>query len=236
MEMPELDLNVRDVHVWTASLDSVRSPGRPADLLSPDELAKAGRFRAERDRRRFIVCRGVLRSLLSRYLGDPPESLEFRYGPSGKPALGLGSGKPDLHFNVSHCGGRALYAVALSREVGIDVECLRADIPADDIAARFFSAHETAAIGALPAADRRRAFFRLWTRKEAFLKAQGHGLSGSLGDFAVSCGPDARLVWTVPEPSEASRWRLEDICDGADHAAAVAAAGTDWVLRRWEWQ
>jgi 4'-phosphopantetheinyl transferase len=235
MEMSELDLNLRDVHVWSASLDSVRSPGRPADLLSGDELVKAGRFRAELDRRRFIVCRGVLRSVLSRYLGDPPESLEFRYGPHGKPALKLGSGKHELHFNVSHCGDRALYAVALNREVGIDVERVREDIPADDIATRFFSDHEAAAISGLPGSDRHRAFFQLWTRKEAFLKAQGHGLSASLRDFAVSCGADARLLWTGPEPSEAFCWRLEDLCAGPDHAAAVAAAGTDWVLRRLEW-
>jgi len=216
-------------------MDSVGSPGRLTDFLSPDELSRAGGFHADRDRRRFIIGRGALRSVLSRYLGVPPAALEFRYGPHGKPALSLEPGKRDLRFSVSHCRDRALYAVAQSRDVGIDVECVRADIPAEAIAARFFSAHETAGLRTLPPADRPRAFFRLWTRKEAFLKAQGTGLLTSLRDFAVSWDASARLLWTGGDPSAASRWRLEDVCAGADHAAAVAAEGTNWVLRRWEW-
>jgi 4'-phosphopantetheinyl transferase len=234
-ETPDFDLNAQDVHVWSVSLDSVCSPHRPADLLSRDELARADRFRAGRDRRQFIVCRGVLRCVLSRYLGDPPASLEFRYGPYGKPALKLESGELDLRFSVSHCRDQALFAIALSREVGVDVECVRPDVPAEDIAARFFSAREAAAIEALPPADRLRAFFRVWTRKEAFLKAQGHGFSAPLRDFTFSCDATGRVLWTGPDPAEASRWRLDDVDVGADHAAAVAAEGTDWGLRRREW-
>jgi 4'-phosphopantetheinyl transferase len=233
--VPELDLNAQDVHVWGVSLDPLPAPRRLPDFLSADERVRAERFRAEGDRRRFILCRGVLRSILSRYLDDDPAALKFRYSPYGKPAFGVGPDQPDLRFSVSHCRHRALYAFALNREVGIDVECVRTDVPADEIAARFFSSHETAAICALRPAERPRAFFRLWTRKEAFLKARGKGLSASLRDFAVSSDGPARLLWTDPDPSEASRWRLEDVCVGADHAAAVAAEGNDWVLRFREW-
>lgn len=234
--MPQVDLIPRDVHVWTVLIEAVRSPARLAKLLSPDERARADRFRAESDRRRFMICRGILRSLLSRYLNDAPETLAFRHGPYGKPALRSAANAPDIRFSVAHCRDRALFAVTLGREVGVDVECVHTDRPTDEIADRFFSPHETAAIRALPAADRRFAFFRLWTRKEAFLKARGHGLSASLRDFAVSAGPDARLLWTSPDPLEAARWRLEDMRVGAGHAGAVAAEGTDWILRRWEWR
>lgn len=234
--IPQVDLIARDVHVWTMRIDAVRSPQYLTKLLSPDERARAHRFRAERDRRRFVICRGVLRSLLSRYLNDAPATLAFRYGPHGKPALRSATKARDLRFSVAHCRDRALFAVTLGREVGVDVECVHTDRPTDEIAERFFSPHETAAMRALPAADRQCAFFRLWTRKEAFLKARGDGLSTSLRDFAVSAGPDARLLWTSPDPLEAARWRLEDVRVGADHAGAVAAEGTDWVLRCWEWR
>jgi 4'-phosphopantetheinyl transferase len=173
--------------------------------------------------------------ILARYAGKAPTALEFRYGTFGKPALSAGSGPSDLRFNVSHSEDTALYAVAFGREVGIDVERVRDDIAIDDIAARFLAADEQAALHAVPAAQRPVAFFRIWTRKEAILKARGGGLSGSLSGFVVSCDERARLISSGEDPLEASRWRLEDVSLDVRYIAAIAAEGIDWVLRRWEW-
>lgn len=233
-----LRLTARDVHVWMASLDSApRQVQGLADTLSEDERARADRFFFERDRRRFIVCRGVLRTILGRYLGVAPAVLEFRYSAYGKPAVTMGPGEHALRFNVSHAEGMALYAVTLRREIGIDLERIRSDFATDKIAKHFLSAREVAMFRALDPASRVHAFFRIWTRKEAYLKARGHGLSSSLREFDVSFlpGEPAALLSTPPDPREASRWRLEELFADAHYVAAIAVEGRGWRLRRWHW-
>jgi 4'-phosphopantetheinyl transferase len=225
-----------DVHVWVAAVDlSSDAPPAFTDILSPDERERAAGFLAERERRRFIVCRGVLRVLLGRYLGTAPSAVELRYGPHGKPAVGPGGGA-DLRFSVSHSRGLALYAIARGRDVGVDVEYLRADFPVEDIAQRFFSAREAAELRRLDAAGRVHAFFRAWTRKEAYLKATGEGLSAALRTVEVSLLPhESPALLATPAPDETPRWQLAEpfVADG--YVAAVAVEGQCRRLwcRRW---
>jgi 4'-phosphopantetheinyl transferase len=177
-----LRLRPHDIDVWRAALDD-----QPAEVLqylqtviSPDEAGRAHRFYFERDRRRFVIGRGILRLLLGRYLGREPGELVFRYGENGKPALAtLNGGPPPLYFNVTHSEGLAVYAFTRAGEVGVDIERIR-DIPElEQIAGSYFPPGELARILACPEERRRDEFFRAWTRQEAVLKATGVGLGGT---------------------------------------------------------
>jgi 4'-phosphopantetheinyl transferase len=190
------------------------------------------------DRDRFIAGRGLLRAILGRYLGLPPERLRFYYGPQGKPALDPDSEEDGIQFNVSHCHDFALFAVTRGRQVGIDLERIRPLPEAGQVAERFFSAQERSVFHALPESDRQLAFFRCWTRKEAFIKAEGQGLSLPLDGFDVSLAPGqpAKLLAVKRDPEEASRWSLYDLWPAPGFVAAVAAEGSGWCLRRWQWR
>jgi 4'-phosphopantetheinyl transferase len=170
-----------------AALDIEAEP--LAGLLSADERQRAERFVFQRDRRRYTVARARLRQLLGERLGAAPESLQFAYNRHGKPALARRPGERDLRFNVSHCGEVAAYAFTEGREVGVDVEEVRALPDADEVAMRFFAQRERAAYLSLPASERPQGFFNCWTRKEAFVKAIGEGLSHPLDTLDVSLAP-----------------------------------------------
>jgi 4'-phosphopantetheinyl transferase len=180
-------------------------------LLAGDERQRAQRFAFERDRRRFIVARARLRQLLGERLGIEADSIELTYTAYGKPALARHPAKPDLRFNLSHCEDLAVYAFARGREVGIDVEAVRALPDADALAARFFSRHENAAYLSLAACDRPLGFFNCWTRKEALIKALGTGLSFPLGRFDVSLAPNepARILRVEDIAGDHCGWSLQ---------------------------
>ncbi len=227
-----------EVHVWQAGLELVASEIQSLfDLLSADERDRAARFHFPRDRNRFIIARGRLRSLLSRYLGVAPNQLEFDYSPYGKPALSEGCGGGSLRFNLSHSHKLALYVVARHREVGIDVEYRRADLADEEIARRFFSPREVSTLLALPAEMRLEAFFNCWTRKEAYIKARGEGLSLPLDQFDVTLAPGeaAALIRTLGDPQEASRWSLAQIFPGPGYSAALAVEGQLGEIKYWRW-
>lgn len=235
---PYLLATSAEVHVWRASL---RVPiGRVRDLertLATDERARANRFVRERDRDQFVVSRGVLRAILGRYLGQNPCHLRFDYSPFGKPMLSADSGLANIRFNVSHSGDIALYAVTSGREIGVDIERIRTDFGTEDIAQRFFSRREIAALRGLPAPCRLEAFFACWTRKEAYLKARGDGLSLPLDGFDVSLAPGhpAALLGVHDDAAEAARWSLRELFPGPDHVAALAVEGHGWRLHCWQW-
>ncbi|HEX8557463.1 MAG TPA: 4'-phosphopantetheinyl transferase superfamily protein [Pyrinomonadaceae bacterium] len=223
-----------EVHVWR-----VTPLTRPADevaalraLLSEDEAARADRFRFERHRGHFIVARAALRRILGRYLGSPGRLLRFGYNEYGKPSLA----HPTLRFNLSHAGEVALLAVTSGREVGVDVEAIRDDVEGEKLAEHFFSPGEVETLMSLPEAARARAFFDCWTRKEAFIKALGSGLSHPLDAFDVSLAPGepAALLRTRADSREAARWTLRELEPGEGYAAAVAVEGGGWELRCWE--
>ncbi|MCA1567210.1 MAG: 4'-phosphopantetheinyl transferase superfamily protein [Acidobacteria bacterium] len=227
-----------EVHLWRASLaqtpDALR---RLHSTLAPDEAAKAARFHFPRDRDHFIAARGLLRRLLGRYLAQPPDSLRFAYGAYGKPSLGgAAAAAQDLRFNLSHSHELALYAFARGRELGVDLEHMRPDFAGEDIAERFFSAREVSMLRTLPAEARTPAFFNCWTRKEAYIKARGEGLSHPLDAFDVSLipGEPAALLGTRGDPRELTRWSLHSLDVGEAYAAAVVVQGTDYTLRLWQ--
>jgi 4'-phosphopantetheinyl transferase len=233
-----LVLGCDEVHVWRATLDQTSSQIQSfLRNLAADEQARAEQFYFKRDREHFIVGRGVLRAILGGYLKRAPECLSFCYGSHGKPALAGESDRDAIRFNVSHSHGIALYAVTRDREVGIDLERIRFNLVVAEIAERFFSRREVAMLRTLPTEEQREAFFRSWTRKEACLKVRGEGLSLPLDQIDVSPGPvepDA-VPGTQPDPSEASRWSLQELTPAPGYVAALAVEGHGWRLACWQW-
>jgi 4'-phosphopantetheinyl transferase len=193
------------------------------ELLSEVERRRAARFVHDRDRSRFIVTRARLRRLLAERLDVRPESVELAYGAHGKPALAPRLAGATLRFNVSHCDDVAVFAFASGREVGIDVEAVRVMEDADDVAARFFSRAENDAYRALDPRDRPQGFFNCWTRKEAFVKALGSGLSHPLDRFDVSLTPGepAKLLRVADTPGDDCGWRLRSLSPCPGFVAAV---------------
>jgi 4'-phosphopantetheinyl transferase len=247
------------VHIWRATLDL--PPAAHARLwqsLSADEQQRAERLVFARDRQHFSAARGLLRWLLGQYVSAPPHSLRFAYGPRGKPALLRQPGWPDLRFNLAHSHGLALYAVACQRDVGIDLERIRADVEHAQLAERFFAPDEASALRALPPTTQRAAFFQCWASKEAYIKARGAGLALSLQSFAVPLAlphanqePLAIRATQATQPtdaangssetaSETARWALYPLAPAAAYAAALvlerhaAAAAPAPTLRCWQ--
>ncbi len=204
--------------------------------LASDEQARAERFYFNRDRDRFIAAHGVLRAILGRYLNKTPKSLSFCYGSHGKPALARESGGDAIRFNISHSDGVALYAVSRGREVGIDLELIRDGLEIEEIAGRFFSRLELATLCALPTDVRKYAFFLCWTRKEAYIKARGEGLSLPLDQFDVSLipGEPVKLMSTRPDSGEALRWSLQELSIEPGYVAALAVEGHRRSLAYWQ--
>jgi 4'-phosphopantetheinyl transferase len=227
-----------EAHVWLAAPDELGAYAeRLAAILAPEEQDRADRYRLSEGRTRFILERGTLRLLFSSYLGVLPQMVRLQYGPHGKPSLVAGSGDGTLRFNLSHSHHHALYAFVRHCEVGVDIEHLR-DLPeAERIAARWFSPAEQAALLALPEHERPAAFFRCWTRKEAYVKAVGGGISLSLSSFDVSLAPGepARLLAIAGQPDAAARWSLHDLPPIAGYASALSVEGQGRRLNCWHW-
>ena len=222
------------VLVWPVPLvQSAAMVARCAGLLSPDEHARAGRYYFTRDRAHFVVARAALRLILASCLRAEPAALRFNYSSAGKPSLAHRQSRP-LAFNLSHSHELALVAVTGGREVGVDVEHARELPELADIARRFFSPREAARLLALPVAEQPAAFFRCWTRKEAYLKARGDGIVAGLDRFDVSFSPGEppALLRTLDDPAEAARWTLLDLSPAAGYSAAVAVTGLNPQLIR----
>jgi 4'-phosphopantetheinyl transferase len=213
-----------EVDIWFVPLNrDVQYLHAALQALAPDEVKRAERFRFDTDRERFVLSRGVLRNILGRYLEIPPTKLCFEYNEYGKPALKRQC--RSLSFNLSHAPGAALYAVSSGRKVGVDLELVRDGIEYEQIAERFFSAHEAETLHLLPLEAKPRAFFNCWTRKEAYVKAKGNGLSLDLKSFDVAFAPGdpGAPLWVANDPLEAGRWSLMNLDVPADYVAALAA-------------
>jgi 4'-phosphopantetheinyl transferase len=233
-----LVLGSDEVHVWRARLAVVAPQVEAlAQTLAADERARAQRFHFQRDRTHYIAARGLLRAILGRYLDEQPDRLRFCYSPHGKPALAEAYAADALRFNVSHAHEMALYAITRGREIGIDLEHIRADVTGEHIAARFFAPREVSMLQALPPHRRHEAFLTLWTRKEAYVKARGDGLSLDLTRFDVSRAvvEPATHVTSDGERHELRRWSLRDLAPGPHYVAALAVEGHGWQLRCWQW-
>ena len=231
-------LGADELHLWRVRLAQPAEVYRAClDTLTPDESEKAGRFRFDRHRQQFVIARGALRSVLGHYLDRPPGQLRFAYSPFGKPEVEGEEGRDCLRFNLSHAEGVALIALNRGREVGVDVEAVHEEFPGMEIAERFFSDREVATLRAMPEGARAVAFFLYWTRKEAYIKALGEGLSHPLRQFSVSLADGESRVLAEPEgvAREASTWVVKGVYLGASHAAAVVFRGpfTDFRFRQW---
>jgi 4'-phosphopantetheinyl transferase len=235
---PVVTLATDEVHVWRASLSQTqKNLDFCRETLAEDEKERARRFHFERDRRHFIAARGILRRILGQYLNVEPRRLSFKYTSYGKPFLASDNGGAELNFNVSHSGELALYAFSRRRELGVDIEKIRPDIEHRSIASRFFSEQEIDTLCRLPATQQQQAFFLCWTRKEAYIKGIGEGLSLPLHTFDVSLvpGEPAVLLAVRGTEREAARWTLRDLHPGSDYEAALVAEGSDWRLKCWQW-
>ena len=233
-------LTTGEVHVWRRKLDETpANVTRLLATLADDEKSRAERFHFQRDRDRFVVSRGTLRSILGCYLDMAPAALRFSYSDHGKPAL-AGEHQSELRFNVSHSHELALFAIGETRELGVDLEWVRADVADEKIAERFFSAEEIRVLRSLPREIQSEAFFNCWTRKEAYIKALGDGLSMPLSRFVVSLAPGEPPALLSAngsqEDPEVSRWSLRELHPGIGYKGAVIAEGDDWELNCWEWE
>lgn len=223
------------IDVWQVELDA--EPGSPWDVLSEEELARGARFVAELHRRRFMIGRAVLRRILAARLDVAPVALRFSYGDWGKPALAPSSGQAPLAFNVSHSQGLMLCAVTSDRAVGIDVEREPQSRDLMGIARSCFSPDELASLARLDEAARPRGFVACWTRKEAYIKAVGMGMSIPLAGFSVSLAPGEppALLHVHDAPDAPDRWSMAAFDPAPGFAAAVVADGQDWSLVRHHW-
>jgi len=224
-----------EIHLWGLRTDSP-PPQAIEALLTDDERARAGRFRFEHDRARFVLTRGILRLLLGHYLGQPPASLAIRYSPAGKPSLANEPAARCFGFNVSHSHGLALLAFGETLELGVDVEFCGRNLDFHVLAERFFAGEEVSALKGLPPAEQRDAFFRCWTRKESFIKAIGQGVGFGLDRFAVTLDSDSpRLLYVRGDAPVATGWTLHHLEPAAHYVGALAYPGTARAVRRFVW-
>lgn len=235
---PDLALREGEVHLWRAQLDLEPAALQALEpVLSEAEREKAARFYFQKDRGRYIASKACQRAVLGAYLGRRPDSLTFCVNPYGKPGLSGESGGEALQFNLSHTRELGVLAVARGAELGVDVERVRIQAMVMEIGRRFFSPQEVAALEALPAAEQNEAFYLCWTRKEAYIKARGEGLSFPLDQFSVSLAPDQppALLSNEIDPAETRRWHIYHLEVGPGYASALAIESLDWAFKQWEW-
>jgi 4'-phosphopantetheinyl transferase len=219
---PQIELAEDEVHVWSAWLR-----GSPADysagleMLSEEERARAAKFHYEGDRKNFVARRSLLRAILGHYLKIEPSQITLAREERGKPRLAGPDGASRLHFNFSHSRNLALCAVDRFAPVGVDVEQLRPMPEMAEIGATFCSGQENALLNAAPPERKLEVFFNLWTRKEAYLKATGEGIAGSLAQLDCSEAPPG--------------WALYSLSPAPGFAGALALAGNGAMTHCWQW-
>lgn len=231
-----LILSAEEAHIWRADLDLDDCfQNSFLKLLSPDEKKRAQKFRFAKDSRYFIAARGILRSLIGKYLEKNPAEISFQYNEFCKPGI---ANNKHLHFNISHSQNIALFAFTDKFNVGVDVEFVNPNIEVKDIASKFFSTNEIRKLLLLPEEQQTLGFFNCWTRKEAFIKAVGEGLSFPLDRFEVSLEPDepAKLLATYWDPKAVSRWSIFSMSPGANFVGSLVIDGVIEKVKFWNWE
>jgi len=230
----ELGLENNEVHLWLITLPTQLDflPGYRL-RLTDEERERADRFHFPEDRARFTLGRAALRSLLMRYTGATDISLALNE--YGKPYLAHPA--TSLQFNVAHSGDLVLLGFTRGHLIGVDVERLRPDFATTEIANRFFAPDEAAIVAALPEPDRAQGFFNCWSRKEAYIKARGLGLSLPLSSFSVvfTCGEPPALLRVDNDPTAPQRWTILDLPTCEAYAAAAAFEARDLNISQFLW-
>jgi 4'-phosphopantetheinyl transferase len=221
----KVEFNEGEVHLWQIELNNSPDPSESSlkTILSADEQLRAGRFHRLLDRHKFIKTRGMLRTILAHYLSTSAASINFVYSSYGKPAIVENQNNREFRFNLSHSNEIAIIAVTRGCEIGIDIEFIREDFASREIAEDYFSEMELKMLRSVPERLQTRAFFNCWTRKEAYIKAIGEGLSHPLNKFAVSLipGNPPELLHVDDNPLEITRWRFYELDTPSDYVAAL---------------
>lgn len=235
MESKKKKLPKKTIHLWYCDIKKNRNKIKSYySLLDKDEKERNSRFKFDKDRECYVISRGILRLLLEQYLEIDAKEIRFNYSPFGKPFL---NSKNDLRFNISHSGNRAAFALFKNQEIGVDIEKIKDDFVVLDLAQNFFSKTEIESLEKLPKKELPRAFFRCWTRKESFIKAEGSGLSFPLNQFAVSLGHDnkAELLATAWDSNEKSKWSLFSFVPAEGYLAACAVQSKVKKIKYFDW-
>jgi 4'-phosphopantetheinyl transferase len=229
-------INENEVHIWRSSIsvpvDELQSL---KNILAKDEMVRASRFVFEMDCRRYIVARALLRKILCLYLPIEADEMIFNYNDYGKPFLPEAINIYNINFNLSHSGSIIVYAIAKGREIGIDVERIREMEACDDIIDRYFSFQEKNLFQLISPQLQQRSFFTCWTRKEAYVKALGHGLANSFDQFSVSLNPGESPVLLKGDTVDASRWSIKEVISNSAYVAAVAVKGENLHYRYYDY-
>jgi len=227
-----------EVHLWLAKLDS-HSDQLDAwyRWLAPDECERASRFHFARDKNRFVARRAILRQILADYLLADPRAIQFAYDEYGKPSLRIAADRAHVRFNASHSNGLALIGVTRGRDLGVDIEHMRPAFVRETIPEQFFAPSEVQALRTLPVDQQVTAFFNCWTRKEAYIKAIGKGLSEPLDQFEVSLRPGepAEILKIQGNRDEASKWSLQAFAPADEYVAALAVRDGAPSIQCREW-
>lgn len=233
-DKPQLFAN--DVHVWFASLDFVGfKVDKMWSLLSLDERDKASQYHLLEDRNRFVFIRGLLRMILGYYLAVSPQQITFCYGLYGKPYLQRQLQRSAIQFNLAHAGKFALYSIARDRHVGVDVEYMRPIPEAFQLIERFFCSKEKIFLCNLSEDEFIQTFFQFWTRKEAFIKARGQGLSFPLTCFDISSVSKTPVLYFDEDSGKKSSWTFRDLFFNFDYAASLVVEGEEPLISCWRW-
>jgi len=234
-EVPAKMISSNEVHIWSLFFNA--ADGYTETLqsnLSVDESERAAKFHFEKDRRRFIIARGALRTILGYYLGKKPNAIIFNYTSFGKPMIADNQNN-NINFNISHSDDLALYAITLNRKIGIDVERIKNDIHVLQIANKFFSPKEIAALESADKKNQHKIFFQLWTRKEALVKGLGESLSFPLEQINVSSiiGNSLSPILLPCNYKENLNWYVQDLYPKEGYTAAIAAENNNCNILCW---
>jgi 4'-phosphopantetheinyl transferase len=230
---PTLKASRNEIHIWRVEANEANA-ARLSSSMTGAEHAHARCFRLPASRNEFIVARGFMRFVLGRYLGVPAGFVQFRERQYGKPELASQPDGDRLTFNLSHCHGIILAAITVGHEVGIDIEFLNANSSVSEVARIVFSPSEESWLSQLPDDDRQLNYFRGWTRKEAFVKALGEGLSDRIRQVEI-VPADGVLLARIAGIPAGDHWIVQDPDVGDSFVAAIAVASRNCRLRLWDW-
>jgi len=221
-------------HLWKIDSRTLKcSEVSCFSVLSEDEKARADKFRFRRDRFIYVLARGVLRKLLASYIGKAANQIDFEYNEQGKPSVQSAS---NVKFNVSHSRDMILIGFTRKADIGVDIEWNKRPIEIREVAKSFFSDREELDLFSLVEKDRLSAFYNCWTRKEAFIKAKGGGLSIPLDQFEVSLKPHSapRLLSVLWDQTEVSKWNMKSFNIEKDYTCAVVTHNDDLTRQHYD--